>query len=74
MATPSKPRAPRSMTGFGRLGLAEIVAYTVVDNQRSRQVMERLGMVRDAAEDFDFPTLPPGHPLRRHVLYRLRQT
>jgi hypothetical protein len=33
--------------------------------------MERLGMRRDPAEDFDHPELPEGHPLRRHVLYRL---
>lgn len=61
--------------GFFRLGLAEIVAITVVGNQRSRRVMERLGMTRDPREDFDFehPRLPPGHRLRRHVLYRLRR-
>lgn len=61
--------------GFFRLGLEEIVAITVIDNRRSRRVMERLGMTRDPAEDFDFdhPRLPPGHPLRRHVLYRLRR-
>ena len=61
--------------GLSRLGLCEIVAITVVDNHRSRRVMERLGMTRDPAEDFDFdhPRLPPGHPLRRHVLYRLRR-
>lgn len=59
--------------GVFRLGLREIVAITVVDNQRSRRVMERLGMTYDPAEDFDFdhPRLPPGHKLRRHVLYRL---
>jgi hypothetical protein len=28
-------------------------------------------MRRDPAEDFDHPTLPDNHPLRRHVLYRL---
>lgn len=28
-------------------------------------------MTRDPAEDFDHPDLPPGHPLRRHVLHRL---
>jgi hypothetical protein len=33
--------------------------------------MERLGMRRNAEDDFDRPTLPEGHPLRRHVLYRL---
>ena len=61
--------------GFFRLGLKEIVAITVVGNQRSRRVMERLGMIRDPNEDFDFehPRLPPGHALRRHVLYRLRR-
>jgi RimJ/RimL family protein N-acetyltransferase len=61
--------------GFFRLGLAEIVALTVVENRRSRAVMERLGMSRDPEEDFDFvhPRLPEGHPLRRHVLYRLRR-
>jgi len=61
--------------GFFRLGLDEIVAITVVANRRSRRVMERLGMTRDPAEDFDFahPRLPKGHPLRRHVLYRARR-
>jgi len=61
--------------GFDRLGLEEIVAFTVPANRASRRVMEKLGMTRDPAEDFDFehPRLPPGHPLRRHVLYRLRR-
>jgi RimJ/RimL family protein N-acetyltransferase len=57
--------------GFERLGLEEIVAFTVPGNWRSRRVMERLGMRRSAADDFDHPRLPPGHPLRRHVLYRV---
>lgn len=39
---------------------------------RSRALMERLGMPRDAAEDFDHPALPAGHPLQRYVLYRSR--
>jgi ribosomal-protein-alanine N-acetyltransferase len=34
--------------------------------------MEKLGMAHDPAEDFDHPKLPDGHPLRRHVLYRLK--
>jgi hypothetical protein len=34
-------------------------------------VMERLGMVHNPADDFDHPLLPAGHPLRRHVLYRM---
>jgi len=59
--------------GFGRIGLDEIVAYTVPDNRASRQVMERLGMTRDPAEDFDHPSRPEGDKLRRHVLYRLHR-
>jgi RimJ/RimL family protein N-acetyltransferase len=58
--------------GFGELGLTEIVSFTVPSNLRSRRVMEKLGMVRDPDGDFDHPALPEGHPLRRHVLYRVR--
>jgi RimJ/RimL family protein N-acetyltransferase len=58
--------------GFERLGLAEIVAFTVPANRRSRAVMERLGMTRSPADDFMHPSLPDGHPLRPHVLYRAR--
>jgi RimJ/RimL family protein N-acetyltransferase len=58
--------------GFGDLGLEEIVSFTAVGNTRSRSVMERIGMTRDPADDFDHPALPHGHPLRRHVLHRLR--
>jgi RimJ/RimL family protein N-acetyltransferase len=57
--------------GFNTLKLSEIVSFTAVDNQRSRRVMERIGMRRDPAGDFDHPRVPEGHPLRRHVLYRL---
>ena len=57
--------------GFEKLALAEIVATTVPANQRSRRVMERLGMTRAPDDDFDVPHLPEG-PLKRHVLYRLR--
>ena len=60
--------------GFEDLGLAEIVSFTVPANVRSRAVMERLGMTRDPADDFLHPNLPEGHPLRRHVLYRLRRS
>lgn len=57
--------------GFDDLDLAEIVSFTTVTNVRSRAVMERLGLSRDPADDFDHPSLPAGHPLRSHVLYRL---
>lgn len=57
---------------FDTLRLPELVSFTVPANLRSRAVMERLGMRWDPAEDFDHPGLPEGHPLRRHVLYRLK--
>jgi len=57
--------------GFDMLGLLEIVSFTAVGNLRSRAVMERLGMTRDEADDFDHPALPGDSPLCRHVLYRL---
>lgn len=58
---------------FGELGLASLVSFTVPENQRSRRVMEKLGMMHDPGDDFDHPNLPEGHSLRRHVLYRLNR-
>ncbi len=55
--------------GFGPLGLPEIVAFTLPDNLPSWRLMERLGMRR--AGGFGHPRLPEGHPMRRHLLYRL---
>lgn len=56
---------------FGPLALREVVSMTVAANQRSWRVMERIGMTRSPADDFDHPRLPEGHRLRRHVLYRV---
>ena len=53
------------------VGLDEVVSFTTAGHARSRAVMTRLGMRYDPADDFDHPRLPPGHPLRRHVLYRV---
>ena len=60
--------------GFEGLNLDQIVSFTVEANKPSWSVMERLGMHRDPAEDFDHPRLPVGHPLRRHILYRLKRS
>jgi RimJ/RimL family protein N-acetyltransferase len=57
--------------GFEALRLPEIVANTAVANASSQRVMQRLGMSRDPADDFDHPRVPEAHPLRRQVLYRL---
>lgn len=58
--------------GFKKLGLKEIVAFTVPANLRSRRVMEKIGMKRDPDGDFAHPKLPKEHPLSLHVLYRIR--
>lgn len=55
--------------GFGPLALPEIVAFTVPGNVASRGMMAKLGLA--AAGEFDHPRLPEGHPLQRHLLYRL---
>ena len=60
--------------GFGDRALEEIVSFTVPANIPSRRVMGRLGMRRLPSDDFEHPAIADGHPLRSHVLYRLRRT
>lgn len=59
--------------GFGRLELAEIVAYAVAVNMPSRRVMERIGMTHNPADDFNRKDRKPDDPLRRHVVYRKKR-
>ena len=55
---------------FDELHCPEVVAFTGVENERSRRVMRRLGMTHDPTDDFDHPNVADG-PLRRQVLYRM---
>lgn len=57
--------------GFMICNLPEIVSFTVPANMRSRRVMEKIGLQRDAENDFAHPKLAVDHPLSHHVLYRL---
>jgi 3-dehydroquinate dehydratase / shikimate dehydrogenase len=59
---------------FDVLKLPEIVSLTTVTNQRSRKLMEKLGMTYNSSDDFQHSKLPANHPLRPHVLYRLRSS
>ena len=59
--------------GLEVIGLTEIVSFTAQLNLRSIAVMKRLGMTHQEDDDFDHPRLPLGHPLQRHVLYRLNR-
>jgi RimJ/RimL family protein N-acetyltransferase len=58
---------------FKTLGRDEVVAITAPANVRSQAVMKRLGMTCDPAEAFELPMVEEHHPLRTHVLYRLRR-
>jgi len=60
--------------GFANLELDEIVSFTVPANVRSQRVMERIGMHRDPAADFEHPLMPVGHHLRPHWLFRIDRT
>jgi RimJ/RimL family protein N-acetyltransferase len=53
------------------LELEEVVAFTAAINLPSQRVMEKIGMRREPADDFDHPRLAEGHALRPHVLYRI---
>ncbi len=58
--------------GFNQLNLKEIVAFTPIQNLRSQLVMKRIGMHNNPSHNFDHPKLAEEHPLKKHVLYRLR--
>ena len=59
--------AQACLTLAAKLGIEEIIAFTAVANLRSQRVMQKIGM--ECVAQFNHPTLPEGHPLRRHVLY-----
>jgi RimJ/RimL family protein N-acetyltransferase len=56
---------------FRGVGLAEVWSMTAVLNEPSQAVMRRLGMTLHG--HFEHPRVEPGHPLRPHVVYRIRR-
>ena len=56
---------------FDVLGQDEVVSFTTTANQRSRHVMEKLGLLRRPEEDFDHPRVPVTWSGRRHVVYAI---
>ncbi|WP_447764928.1 GNAT family N-acetyltransferase [Sphingopyxis panaciterrae] len=56
---------------FANLRDPDLWAITWRGNDRSRAVMERLGMRHRSDLDFDHPRLAAGDPLRPHVAYSL---
>lgn len=71
----SEAAAALIRNGFEALGFDEIISFAVWSNRRSTAVMERIGMRRDAARDFDHPGVPDTHPeLKRHHFYAIRRS
>jgi RimJ/RimL family protein N-acetyltransferase len=68
------PEAARQVLKFGFevIKFEEIFSWTATTNTNSMRVMEKIGLQRDLDNDFDYPSIPEGHRLRRHVLYRLK--
>jgi len=56
--------------GFDQLGLKDIVSFAVVNNHRSRAVMERLNMI-NTSEIFEHPDVAAFSHLRAHCLYKI---
>lgn len=57
--------------GFQTLELKEIVSFTSLLNAPSIRVMQKIGMHRDIADDFDHPRVAKDHELCRHLVYRM---
>lgn len=57
--------------GFTEMQWKEICSFTSVLNNRSENMMRKIGMQK--AEEFDHPLLDKGHPLQKHVLYKISQ-
>ncbi|MEO6980946.1 MAG: GNAT family N-acetyltransferase [Mucilaginibacter sp.] len=55
--------------GFETLKVDEIFSFTAEHNIRSENVMKKIGMVKDGY--FEHPSIAGGHPLKRHVLYKI---
>lgn len=55
------------------IGLDEVIATTSHLNLPSQRVMQKLGMERDQAADYERPIVPEGNPLRPHLVYRARR-
>ncbi len=59
---------------FSKLGLEEVVSFTAHTNTPSMRVMEKIGMHRDIARDFDHPMVAEDTGLKPHVFYTISNT
>ena len=49
----------------------EIISFTAKQNQKSQEVMNRIGLRRDEKKDFLHPKILAEHPLAFHVFYAI---
>ena len=54
---------------LGHLDVDEVYAITAATNLRSQAVMTAIGLEARPERAFDHPRVPPGNPLRPHVLH-----
>ena len=54
---------------FDRFGADEVVALTIIENEASWGLMERLGMTRRPGDDYDDPRFPTLNPT---IIYDIR--
>lgn len=53
-----------------KLNLNEVVSFTTQANNRSKAVMEKIG-IRDSKQNFMHPDIETSHPQCEHVLYKI---
>lgn len=57
--------------GFVKLGFDKVFSFTAKVNQRSENVMKKIGMTK--VGEFNHPNVPKDSRLNRHVLYRIQK-
>lgn len=55
---------------FNTLNLNEVVSFTTQANNRSKAVMQKIGM-QDSKQNFMHPDIEVAHPQCEHVLYKI---
>lgn len=58
---------------FTELDLPDVISMTPCLNKRSERVMQKLGL-ENQYDNFNHPSVPPGHALCEHVFYKIDQT
>ena len=65
------PEAAKACLEYAKKNLefSEVYSFTALPNKRSERVMQKIGL--EPVKEFDHPLVPAGHPLLRHLLYKI---